>query len=328
MDKDTVRKVIDNNGTAEEVKDAIKWLRTDEGSEYLSELISDDFKALSSGKAGDWAECDIPEEEMKRRFLDEIRKHRNRRSRRFSIAACIAVPFLILAGGLLFVCDKTGLLSPTEYYEVNVPAGETARLILSDGTDVVLNSMTRMKYPSRFGLFRRDVELEGEAYFNVTKDESRPFTVNLDMFNIKVLGTRFNVKAYSQEPVRVSLEEGSVKLSDGRTLNLTLKSGENAEYDRWSGNCRITRPAEMEPFTSWKHKRQTFSMTSLNEVLKTLERQYDVYFTIRDSSMLNDRFTLSFPNRYGIETVLDDIQTVSRVKFRKTPTGDYEVFKE
>ena len=209
-----------------------------------------------------------------------------------------------------------------------VPSGETARVILPDGTDVVLNSMSKIKYPSRFGMFERNIELEGEAYFNVTKQHSKPFKVKLEALEVTVLGTRFNVKAYDREPIRVTLEEGSVRLGDRNSLSLVLKPGDNAEYDRHSGNCRITRSVDMEPVTSWKSGRQCFSMAPLNEVLRTLERIYGTHFSIQDSSLINDRFTLSFANKCDLESVLDDMQTVSRIRSRKTSTGEWEVYKE
>lgn len=328
MDKEIIRKVLDNKGTAEEVKESIKWLRSDEGKEYLSELMNEDFNAISSGKSEDWTECDAPEKEMRERFISAIRGSRRSRFRQFGIAAAVIIPFFFLVGSLFFVCDRTGLLSPVTYHEVNVPAGETARVILPDGTLVILNSMSKMKYPSRFSLGERTVELDGEAYFNVSEDKSKPFSIDLEILDVTVLGTKFNVKAYDREPIRVTLEEGSVRLRDNRSLALVLKPGDHAEYDRKSGNCRITRPLDMEPVTAWKSSRQSFSMTPLNEVLKTLERIYGIHFTVKDSSILNDRYTLSFANKCDLETVLDDLQTVSRIRFRKTSTGDWDVYRE
>lgn len=328
MDRETVKKVIDNRGTADEVKQTVRWLRTDEGSAYLSELMSEDFKSISSGEAGEWAKCDVPEDEMLDRIIKGIRISRRAGLRKLAVAAAIAIPFLILAGGLVFVCAKTGLFTPVTYSEVSVPSGEITRVVLPDGTDVVLNSMSRMKYPSRFSLFERNVELEGEAYFNVAKDNSKPFKVDLNLMEITVLGTKFNVKAYNFEPIKVTLEEGSIRLDDNRSLTRILKPGESAEYNRGSGNCSIVKMMDMEPVTAWKESRQCFSLTPLGEVLRTLERLYGSHFSVRDSSMLNDRYTISFSNKSGIENVLDDIQTVSRTRFRKTSTGDWEVYRE
>ncbi|MGM9737699.1 MAG: FecR family protein [Candidatus Cryptobacteroides sp.] len=328
MDRETVKRVIDNRGTAEEVKETVKWLRTDEGRDYLSELMAEDFKAISSGEAGDWAECDAPEDEMLDRLIKGIRKSRRSGLRKMVMAAAVAVPFLLLLGGLVFVCEKTGLLAPVSYCEVKVPSGEMARVILPDGSDVVLNSMSSMKYPSRFSLFERNIELEGEAYFNVARDKSRPFKVNLNSLEVTVLGTKFNVKAYNLEPIRVTLEEGTIKLEDNRSLARILKPGESAEYDRNNGSCGIVRLVDMEPVTAWKNSRQCFSLTPLNEILKTLERLYDTHFSVQDIEMLNDRYTLSFSNKAALESVLEDIQTVSKTRFRKTSTGGWEVYKE
>lgn len=125
------------------------------------------------------------------------------------------IPFLFLSISLWFLADRTGVFSATEYAELKVPCGEQVQVVLQDGTVIQLNSDTRLRYPRKFGLFSRSVELWEEGFFVVAKDKKRPFIVDLKGVEVKVTGTKFNVKAYPSEPnVWVTLEEGGVLLKD------------------------------------------------------------------------------------------------------------------
>ena len=101
----------------------------------------------------------------------------------------------------------------TEYVnQIEVPIGERASLRLSDGTLVWLNSGSRLEYPTHFATDNRQVRLEGEAYFEVQRDESLPFIVQTNTVDVKVLGTKFNVSSYAKEETKVTLKEGKVQV--------------------------------------------------------------------------------------------------------------------
>ena len=147
-----------------------------------------------------------------------------------------AVTVCFLSVSLFFLANRTGIFSEPEYADINVPYGEQIRVILQDGSIVHLNSDSRLRYPKQFGLFNRTVELWGEGYFNVAKDENRPFKVDLQGVEVRVTGTKFNVKAYSAEPnIWITLDEGgifseiimrrSTDLFRGRVRNITVSRG-------------------------------------------------------------------------------------------------------
>lgn len=138
------------------------------------------------------------------------------------------------------------------YNELIVPKGGEYTLTLSDGTKVWLNSQSKLKYPVAFNDTNREVYLEGEAYFEVTKDPHHPFHVNAkDRVTIEVLGTSFNVRSYPDEnKVETVLEEGSIRMSKGKE-KVTLSPGYKAVYQPEKGI--ETTSVNTELYTAWRH---------------------------------------------------------------------------
>lgn len=324
IDETKTNKVLDNEASAEEARNVAGWFATDEGQKYLSQRLDKEAATLTEADVENWVMHDIPEQKMKQRFMEQIKPKQRITMRRWWVAA-VLLPFLLLSGSVLFLADKVGLFSDTEYAELVVPAGEQLRVVLQDGTIAQLNSDTRLRYPKQFGMFSRTVELQGEGYFEVAKEKSRPFIVDLKDIDVKVTGTKFNVKAYASEPqVWVTLDEGSVLLQDLKGKEYPLLAGESAEYNRRSGVCAITRPEESEQVSSWRTNSLNFYLTPLKEIVKVLERQYDVRFIITDSTLLNNRFTLS-TSKVNVQDVLKDLEAVSYITFKQTESGAFEI---
>ena len=208
---------------------------------------------------------------------------------------------------------------------IHVPAGQRAELTLADGTDVWLNSGSTLRFPDRFAADSREVVLEGEGYFEVAKMKIAPFKVELGGVNVEVTGTKFDVKSYADDPkIWVALEEGGVKLNDDKKLTYTLVPGERVEYDRLSGKCRVERMENIKESMSWRDNSLNFYLTPLADILKVLQRQYDVRFEVRDSSLLDSRFTLS-TTKVNVDDVLKDLETVSHIRFKQMKDGTYRV---
>ena len=125
----------------------------------------------------------------------------------------------------------------TEYVnQIEVPIGERASLRLSDGTLVWLNSGSRLEYPTHFATDNRQVRLEGEAYFEVQRDESLPFIVQTNAVDVKVLGTKFNVSSYAKEETKVTLKEGKVQVDcDAGKESYILHPNEQIVYSEGKG---------------------------------------------------------------------------------------------
>ena len=200
------------------------------------------------------------------------------------------------------------------------------QVVLQDGTFVNLNAASRLRYPKSFGLFSRRVELKGEGYFSVAQDKSRPFIIHLNRVNVRVTGTKFDVKAYPDEKnIMVMLDEGGVVIEDNRNKQYFLSPGELAEYNRESGNCTIRKAKEKDIVEGWRSYNLSFYRTPLREILKSIERQYNVKFQVADSSLLNVRFTVT-SNRIDLEGLLNDLELVSNIKFNLRHSDKGKVF--
>lgn len=165
-------------------------------------------------------------------------------------------------------------------HRVAIPRGETYQVILSDGTQVWLNTDTRLTYPEVFNGVERTVYLEGEAYFKVAKDSRRPFIVKSKAMETKVLGTEFNFRSYPDEPEQVVLVEGSVEVSShGSSPSVRMKPGQCAQADE-RGKVSL-RETDVEPYTYWKDGLFYFDNCSLESILKEIGRWYNVDVELR-----------------------------------------------
>lgn len=327
IEESVIDKVLDNKASPEEARKVAGWFATKEGNEYLSQRMDRETEELQEEMLEGVLPHSIPEREMKARFMREIKREHGQRhtGRRWIWAAAVLLPFLLLSASLLFLVNRTGLLSEKEYAEINVPYGEQVRVILQDGSIIQLNSDSRLRYPKQFGLFSRTVELWGEGYFDVAKDENRPFTVDLQGVEVRVTGTKFNVKAYPAEPnIWVTLDEGGILFKDPTAKEYRLVPGESAEYNRRSGECLISRPENMEQISAWRTNSLNFYLTPLSEIIKVMERHYDVHFIVKDSSVLKNRFTLS-TGKVNASDVLYDLEAVSNISFSQVQEGVFEV---
>lgn len=322
MDSMMWQRYLDGQSSPEEMNVIRSWLSTEEGQAFLSASLERDMNNIREEDVDNWIDHPIPSSSMKAAVLAPMR--RTFRRKRWLTVAAVVLPFFLLVGIAWLLADRAGLLSAPEYAEFSVPHGEQMQVVLQDGTTVHLNSASRLRFPKKFSFFRREVELWGEAYFDVAKEKRQPFVVNLHDMNLRVTGTRFNVKAYPQEDkLQVMLVEGGVTLADGQQRTYVLSPGECADYDRSSGICKISRVDDEKSITGWRERSLNFYRTPLMEILKTLQRQYDVVFETVDSTLLSTQFTLSTTKVQALD-ILKDIERVSHIRF--LPKGEEGVF--
>jgi ferric-dicitrate binding protein FerR (iron transport regulator) len=323
MDPKIIDSVLAKTATPEQARQVAAWFATEEGQAYFSQRYDRESYLLNEKILEEWLENEIPSKRMKVRFLSQLSVHV--RTFRFRVAAAVLVPFLVLAGAFAFLANRTGVFSDEQLAEFVVPYGEQLNVVLQDGTQVQLNSGSRLQYPKTFGLFSRKVKLTGEGYFSVAKESTRPFEVDLKDIKVKVTGTHFNAKAYpNDKTIRVALEEGSVSIADNAERIYPMKVGESAEYDRTTGVCKITQAPDMTLHTAWRTKSLNFYRTPLKEIIKTLERQYEVQFDVNDSALLNYRFSIS-TSKINLDEVLSDLEKVSKVSFKQNDEGKYRI---
>lgn len=211
------------------------------------------------------------------------------------------------------------------YNELVVPYGKKMKLILSDSTVVHINSGTSLKYPVKF-LENKDrkVFLEGEAFFEVTKSNTAPFIVNTDKIDIRVLGTKFDVSAYrDDEHVSTVLMEGSVEISTsgGSTIGeekYLLEPGQIGSWNKSMDNINIAE-TDVNEYTSWINGEIIFRIRPFPEILKVLERHYNVSITNNYRLLDSQQFFAKFDTE-SIEQVLTYFQ--NSTPFQYTRNGD------
>jgi len=194
------------------------------------------------------------------------------------------------------------------YNQLTVPHGKRFELQLSDGTIVHLNAGTSLKYPINFlKEGERKVFLTGEAFLDVFSDKERAFVINTNDLDVSVLGTRFNVSAYPEDNITdVVLVEGSVQLSSSLTntdvKDVLLEPGFKGSFNREEQNI-TTKPVITSIYTSWMKGDLIFRNMTFENILKKLERHYDLKITNRNSEYSNKKFNANFGDE-PIEKVL------------------------
>lgn len=243
-------------------------------------------------------------------FVNKIKnKERKRRFRFLSgwkeiekIAAALVVGVLL---GVL-VPYLTNTKEQGVFY-ASAPYGAISKVVLPDSSVVILNAGSELKYELASKANSREVELEGEAWFDVTEDNKRPFFVKTAYYQVKVLGTEFVVKAYREDDkIITTLEEGVVQILSHNEFKLNksinLKAGEQMVYSKKEHQYLIHQ-VDTERFSSWKDNRLEFIKMNLGDLIKLLERRYDVLIEIQDQSITDFHYSGTLTDESILEVV-------------------------
>lgn len=232
-------------------------------------------------------------------------------------AAILFIP--ILAGWALQIyLDREPQTTP-QMIEVKTSPGMTASVTLPDSSVVILNSSSVLTYSSLFTGKAREVNLSGEAFFSVKKDEKKRFIVNTSQgASVTVYGTEFNVDAYrGSKEVLTTLVKGKVGLtfnSGGKLRELIMSPGEKVVYNVEQETIKLSR-ANIDVETSWKDGRLYFRDTPFEQVLNSLSKRYGVEFVFQKESLKKYSFTGVFVNQ-RLERILEHFRLASGVRFR------------
>ncbi|MVZ65338.1 DUF4974 domain-containing protein [Sphingobacterium sp. DK4209] len=194
--------------------------------------------------------------------------------------------------------------------------GETYRVKLPDGSIVWLNAESKIQYNANFGMDNtRRISLEGEAYFEVAKDANRPFYVQLQNQEIKVLGTRFNVNSYTKEsPIKTSLVEGKIRLNTA-SKSVEMTSGQQAILDQ-SGHLNIKQlGTDIDASIAWTRNKFVFDNEDIENVMRIVARWYDVE-VVYEGKITNEKFSGALSRFSNIEDVLALFEATKMVKFQ------------
>jgi transmembrane sensor len=212
----------------------------------------------------------------------------------------------------------TGGNGPVAWNTVTTPRGVQYRLALADGSEVWLNAASSIRYPTSFTGNTREVVITGEAYFSVAQDPAKPFFVMAQNMKVQVVGTEFDVMAYSDEDaIRTTLVNGVVKVSDtsrkGRAQELTLQPGEQAALVHRSGVLRKEKP-NLEAVTAWRLGQFRFHETNMAAIMRQIARWYDVRIEYR-GAVDNIGFSGRIPRKKNVRELLDILSDTRKVHF-------------
>lgn len=261
------------------------------------------------------------------------------------IAAIVTIAFI--SGVLAWSLINRNTTAIT-YQDITVPAGSKTKIFLPDGTEVWLNSASKLTYSTNYNAKNREVKLEGEGYFKVAEDKTRPFIVTTSSITVQALGTEFNVKSYPEEGIiETTLVEGSVKVNTienktAQTKDLVLKPNDKLTFVKKTGKLYLSsdsldmagkdntpdrenpetlrkekiiiRSIDPQPLIAWKEDKLVFTGERFEEIMPRLERWYDVSIQVKDPEILTYRFKGSF-EKETLEQALEALQLASHFNY-------------
>ncbi len=210
----------------------------------------------------------------------------------FLRVAAVILPLVLVAGGYLYLSkQESHIPAAVAMTEVATGPDETKEIVLPDGSTVWMNEASMIRHEASMDGGLRSVELSGEAFFQVVKDPSRPFKVETADVSVTVLGTEFNVKAYSRcEETMVTLKNGKVTVETTEQEQFTLDPGEMLAYNKVTKKTEQT-VTDPDVATAWKQREIYFDNETLEEILNILEKQYHTTFDVDKRLLTTERFT-------------------------------------
>jgi len=266
------------------------WLNQSPENSNLFTELKDIW--LSSGIKGNADHYNV--EEAVRLFKEKISSEKQAKILRFPVYQIIkyaAIAILILALPISFFIGRQSGPATDSFTTVSCPLGDKSSVVLPDSSRVWLNSGSKLTFSNNFKKGIRQVYLEGEAYFTVTKDKKNPFNVKTSGIEVEVIGTEFNLKAYPDEgQVSTTLINGCVKISS-ESRQTILKPNQKLIYDKNEGKMALVELDDTAPETEWKDGRLVFRSESLAGLELKLERWFDVDIVFADEEVKQRRFT-------------------------------------
>ena len=215
--------------------------------------------------------------------------------------------------GVLFLTQDSAHLQKMEYSEIRTPRGGEYKVVLPDNSIVWLNAESKLRFPLTFSRKERKVFASGELYFQVAKDSLSPFRVEVEGgYEVEVLGTEFNVRAYSDLLVATTLVNGHVLIRD-KGAKVVLRPGEQAVKGKNSEGV-VVREVDVAPCIAWKQGYFLFENERLEDILNELARWYDVNVFFENSSVREERFSVDMPRHESFEEVLDLIEQTRSIQ--------------
>lgn len=307
METNKIYKYISGDASASEKKEVMDWIESDQAhlKEYLS-LRKLYYLTIWQDDATIGETANTPIRTFFSRKLN-LRKL-------IEIAAIFLIAFPIAYTCLLWSFETQK--KETGMQTIYVPAGQRALITLSDSSKVWLNAKTKLTFPSHFDADNRTVTLDGEGFFCVSKNKQKPFIVKTGQYDIKVLGTEFNVQAYKTDTsFETALLKGSVQI-ESKKHRKQIRLEPNSKMDVKNGQIKITPITQYDSFR-WKEGLLCFDNNTIGEMFKKLELYFDVTILTENKQLLDYRYSGKFRIDDGVEQVLKTLQLNTEFQYEK-----------
>ena len=295
MDKELLYRFFENKASEMEERLIVDWLdeKPENKEEFLKERKMFDASILVGKK-----------ETIKRKLINNSPLFSSWIRKIASVAAVLLIVFLSIE---MYRAEKTNNRILSSIYTVSVPAGQRINITLPDGTKVTMNSMSELKYSASFQFIRK-VELSGEAYFDVTHDENRPFIVQTKKYNVEVLGTSFNLDANcDSNRFSLALITGKVRITDNQ-IGGTLVILKFDEYVHILDNKLIVDKINDYDALKWREGLFCFKNTPFAEMIQQMERYYDVKIIVNRTKVPDFDFSGKILINEGVDHALRVLQ--------------------
>ena len=290
---------------------------TEEENNVLSKIFKDGGEDIFDEYCRrKWAEndCRIPTS-VKARIKQSLFTKMPRVKWRRVIASASAV---LAAAVILFMCmlwSRPSENAAPEIFEIVAERGQKSSVTLPDGSRVMINSASTISYTSDYNVKERNVFLSGEAYFDVASNADIPFVVHADKVSVTALGTKFNVKAYAEDPyVVTTLVEGGVRTEAGTQYELLTRAQE-ASYNKEADVLLAYDVKDISRAVPWIRNELLFENESLADIAVTLERMYNVTIVFEDEAAKGYSYTGLIRNN-SLQNVLELISSTSPVGYK------------
>lgn len=306
MNKEWLYKFFEGTASLEEEQAIRKWLdaSTENGRMLLKERKLFDAMMMNVEET----DCQLQD--------SPVKKEKSRSSLRTELVKIVAVVVLTLGLNAFYhiLFDREG---PVAMQTITVPAGQRVNIMLPDGSNVWLNARTTLRYPFAFTPDARKVELDGEAYFDVTKDRKHPFIVETSKAKIEVKGTQFNVDAYAdREEFETTLMSGSVRVtSAANPLDIQTLAPDSKAYLE-NGRLKVVPVDDYNPYR-WKEGLICFRNETFRNIMKDFEKYYGITIHVENKQVLKYFYTGKFRQADGIDYALRVLQKDILFQYRR-----------
>lgn len=302
---------LQQRANEDEIKRLSNWIRTNRKiSEWMEEQIKSSQSEMDAGVQLRMLER-IKHSIGSDQQTPESSAYQLRVNRWLRVAAMFLLPVAAAVGMYLYMSRFESALPVT----VAVERGQKATVTLPDGSKVWLNSLSELKYKPGFTSRKRELQLEGEACFEVAPDPDRPFVVSSTDLVVEALGTSFGMKAYSEDRMVSSiLMSGKVRVTtpDGTRV---LKPNERIQYDKTMNRSKHSQVTNSTDFTGWIRNELRFENETLDEISRSIQRIYNVEIIFASEKLKQLRYTGTVQNN-SLESVLNIITLTSPLSFQ------------